>query len=379
MQSLFEYLESIYKQLPSLVQLDLKSFEIISSSKFKDLIDDDKKCIELISSVLEFSTEAIFMNRHRASHIIVTWVLGVGLSNFVKNGKVLTGFFNLNETRLWLQTAIVHDYGYFCREIKSMLPLETITKDYDLLTDTYYVDELRCLNGLSIHPEFRCFFLYDYNEIKNYYLYIQSWHRDMMKNSISDNKSMFDDVSDHGIVGGCKAFSRYCKHITSLKNDHHYGSSDVITKIQKISCIIAASHNIFKSNTKEKDEKYIEARLENRPSTSPVSITKANFLLLLLSLVDTIECTKRFSKKENPNEYLVQSTVLSRVDINVKENEIQVDFDRLDRFILNERKSASMSKKLERHIEAIVGLEDWTDFHATRSVTSKKAVIVSFK
>lgn len=361
------------------MQLDLKSFEIISSSKFKDLIDDDKKCIELISSVLEFSTEAIFMNRHRASHIIVTWVLGVGLSNFVKNGKVLTGFFNLNETRLWLQTAIVHDYGYFCREIKSMLPLETITKDYDLLTDTYYVDELRCLNGLSIHPEFRCFFLYDYNEIKNYYLYIQSWHRDMMKNSISDNKSMFDDVSDHGIVGGCKAFSRYCKHITSLKNDHHYGSSDVITKIQKISCIIAASHNIFKSNTKEKDEKYIEARLENLTSTSPVRITKANFLLLLLSLVDTIECTKRFSKKENPNEYLVQSTVLSRVDINVKENEIQVDFDRLDRFILNERKSASMSKKLERHIEAIVGLEDWTDFHATRSVTSKKAVIVSFK
>ena len=379
MQSLFEYLESIYKQLPSLVQLDLKSFEIISSSKFKDLIDDDKKCIELISSVLEFSTEAIFMNRHRASHIIVTWVLGVGLSNFVKNGKVLTGFFNLNETRLWLQTAIVHDYGYFCREIKSMLPLETITKDYDLLTDTYYVDELRCLNGLSIHPEFRCFFSYDYNEIKNYYLYIQSWHRDMMKNSISDNKSMFDDVSDHGIVGGCKAFSRYCKHITSLKNDYHYGSSDVITKIQKISCIIAASHNIFKSNTKEKDEKYIEARLENLTSTSPVRITKANFLLLLLSLVDAIECTKRFSKKENPNEYLVQSTVLSRVDINVKENEIQVDFDRLDRFILNERKSASMSKKLERHIEVIVGLEDWTDFHATRSVTSKKAVIVSFK
>ena len=71
------------------MQLDLKSFEIIRSSKFKDLIDDDKKCIELISSVLEFSTEAIFMNRHRASHIIVTWVLGVGLSNFVKNGKVL--------------------------------------------------------------------------------------------------------------------------------------------------------------------------------------------------------------------------------------------------------------------------------------------------
>lgn len=84
MDSLFDYLEGIYKQLLSMEQLDFNTCNIIKDTKFIDLINDDKKCIELISSVLEFPMEAISINRHRASHIIVTWILGIGLSNFQK-------------------------------------------------------------------------------------------------------------------------------------------------------------------------------------------------------------------------------------------------------------------------------------------------------
>ena len=370
MNSLLNYLESIYKRLPSLVQLDINSCEIINSNEFKDFINDDKKCIELISSVLEFPIETIFINRHRASHIIVTWILGVGFSNFVKGSTVLTGLSNLYETRLWLQTAMVHDYGYFCREIKSCLPLETLTKDYDLLTDVYSVQALKCLNGLSLNSEFKCFFSYSYQEIKNYYAYIQSVHKNVMKD--------FEDVSDHGIVGGCKAFSKYCKHIISLKNKIDYNSSDVITKIQKISCLIAASHNIFKSNG-DSDKAYIEAGLEDLTSTSAIRVTRKNFFLALLSLVDTVECTKRFSKKDNPHEYLLQSTILSYVDINVENKVIQIDFSRLDNFIAKERRSDQMRQKLKKHIEAIAGLDSWTDFYATRNNANKEMVEVALK
>ena len=35
-----------------------------------------------------------------------------------------------------------------------------------------------------------------------------------------------------------------------------------------------------------------------------------NKLLMLMSLVDTIECTKRFSERENPKAYLQEKTVL---------------------------------------------------------------------
>lgn len=39
-----------------------------------------------------------------------------------------------------------------------MLALESITKAYNLLTDTYNVVELTCLNDLSRVPDFECFF-----------------------------------------------------------------------------------------------------------------------------------------------------------------------------------------------------------------------------
>ena len=378
MDSLFDYLEGIYKQLLSMEQLDFNTCNIIKDTKFIDLINDDKKCIELISSVLEFPMEAISINRHRASHIIVTWILGIGLSNFAKAGNNLTGFAYLYESRLWLQTAIIHDYGYFCREIRQMLALESIIKAYNLLTDTYNVVELTCLNDLSRVPDFECFFSYTYKEIKDYYCYIQKKHAKMIKNISSDSENIFDDVSDHGIVGGCKAFNKYCRYIVSLNGKANYGPSDVITKIQKVSCIIAASHNIFKANPRDNKD-YVASGLEGLTSISPARITRTNFLLLLLSLVDTIECTKRFSKKENPHEYLLQSTILDHVYISVKSKEIQIDFSQLDSFILNKRKSTRMKQTMERHIEAIAGLDDWTDFHATRSPTNEKLIIITLK
>ncbi len=378
MNSLFEYLESIYTHLPFLAHLEFNSLEIIKSNKFEDLINDDKKCIELISSVLEFPMEAVSINRDRASHIIVTWLLGVGFGEFIKSENKLTGFADLYKSRLWLQSAIIHDYGYFCQEIENFLPIEALTKDYDLLTDTYSVDELQCLNGLSSNSETRCFFTYSYSEIKNYYRYIQSQHKDESNDRISNDKSLLCENSDHGIVGGCKAFHKYCKYITSLKAKLHYGSSSVITKIQKISCIIAASHNIYKADAKN-DNCYMKFELKDLTSTSPIRITRSNFLLLLLSLVDTIECTKRFSKKANAKEYLWQSTILKYVDINVNNQALKIDFSRLDNYLLENRKSKDMRQKLKGHIQSIINLGSWTDFFATNDPMNEKLVTISFK
>lgn len=102
--------------------------------------------------------------------------------------------------------------------------------------------------------------------------------------------------------------------------------------------------------------------LDKLASESPVRVTRKNPLLLLLSLVDTIECTKRFSKKENAKEYLIQSTTLKYVDIEVCNGAAIIDFTRLESYLVNERKSLNMREKLVSHIDAIKSIDDWTDF-----------------
>ena len=54
---------------------------------------------------------------------------------------------------------------------------------------------------------------------------------------------------------------------------------------------------MFKA-TEKYDAKYGKHGLNGLLSTAPIKVTKKNKLLLLLSLVDIIECTKRFSSKK---------------------------------------------------------------------------------
>ena len=161
-------------------------------------------------------------------------------------------------------------------------------------------------------------------------------------------------------MGGCIAFKNFCK---KLKKDKKRGlaPSSVISSIQKIACIISASHNIYKSSLKT-DKIYVRYGLDKLTSESPVRVTRKNPLLLLLSLVDTIECTKRFSKKENAKEYLIQSTTLKYVDIEVCNGAAIIDFTRLESYLVNERKSLNMREKLVSHIDAIKSIDDWTNF-----------------
>lgn len=350
MKSLFDFAKDIYQQLPKHTELGPESTSLIKNYSFEKLMDDDEKCLELINSIIEFESEKTYVNRDRASHIIITWLLGLGLSSYLHLDKGLDNLSILNNSKVWLQSAILHDYGYFCKEIKSKIPLAEITKDYNLLIDYYEDEMLSCLNKISSDVNYHNYFTYDYDEIRNYYL---------CKHKYWQTKN---ELSDHGIVGGCIAFRKYCKAIKSKK----YIPDDSLTIIQKIACIIAASHNIFKSS-KDYDSKYEEFGLYNLTSDAPVRVTRKNHILLLLSLVDTIECTKRFSKRNTPDEFLQQSTTLKKVGIELKDNIVVVDFSGLKSFILKERKSNNMAEKLEKHLSALSNIGYWTDFSAIQA------------
>ena len=82
MLSLYDYLENEYKQLSKTTNLELNDYSLVNKCSFQELINDDKLCIKLISQVLELDITNIAINRYRASHIVSTWLLGLGLGRY---------------------------------------------------------------------------------------------------------------------------------------------------------------------------------------------------------------------------------------------------------------------------------------------------------
>lgn len=372
--NLFEYTRNTFSSLLKTGNRVNKAiYQEIQNSNFDSWISDSDKCFELIKSEMEFDYAGLSSsNKERANHIILTWLMGVGFKDvFNINGNTYKesdgGFGDMEFDRLWLQTSMIHDYGYFCDEtwsVKKMYKLKDLSRKYDLLQDSYN-EPFSCLNNMSCNG-FAPYFSYSYDEIKSYYKYRQDHSSDAEKR-------------DHGIVGGCIAFDKYCTQAAKQKAIMPDGSqakgtttipllpSAVISQIQKIACIITASHNIFKSDGISTDKIYEEYSLDGISSGSEKRVTKSNPLLLLLSLVDTIECTKRFSKKSNSKQYIQQITILKNIDIKVQPGEIRLNFMPLMTYLKREKKSPEMEQTLEKHVGYISQIGTWTDFKASQT------------
>ena len=350
--TLLDYLESIYKNdLINKTGLNEIPYKFIKDHNFSTLISNDVDCFELIKELINQTGTPTNMlvkqNIYRASHIIITWILGVGL------GKKLGVDKEFNFYDIWLMASIVHDYGYFKKEVRDPSTDLTLFK-YKLLTNHYDDSFLKCLNNIETNENYKWFFYYSYNEIINYFNYSKEYHKNEEANS-------YNEKCDHGIIGGCALFDEYC--IKCLKEiEKGLGQSDIITINQKIACITCASHNIFKSNSLETDEIYKKNNLNRLLSTSTEKINKEYYILFLLCLVDTIECTKRFSKKDNPKQYLQQLTTLKLVKICEVDKGIKLDFSDLASYLKDSKKDDKLLEKLSKHCSSIEGLSKWADF-----------------
>lgn len=350
--TLYEFAESVYYSLQNGdISLSDEALFIIQHHTFQEIVTNDDLCLDLIQATLEFKSVVFGENKNRASHILITWLLGIGFSRLSKLSGSIQGFEKENFNVLWLQTAMLHDYGYLRKEIKDeKLTLADITKNYDLLTDTYYEWPFRYLNNMSESQDYRHFFSYKYYEIEAYFDCSKEYHLEI-------NDPI--ETNDHGIVGGCIAFQKYCERIKRNKSIE----SDLTTMlIQKIACYIAASHNIFKSSDTKTDRKYSRYGLYRLRSFEPAIVNETNSILLLLSLVDTIECTKRFSAKKNPKAYLIQSTTLKKVEVIVTDSSLIVDYSELYKYLENERKNYGMVDTLLKHVDGVLKISSWTSF-----------------
>lgn len=293
---------------------------------FDSVIDSDELCLDLIRFNLDFKSKEFQVNKayaYRFRHIVICWLMGVALSKFIGNENEFDMIFH----KSWQLASFTHDYGYFCEEVFSDLDDDFLESfgDYYLLKDEYENPILSSLNNYLERN--RSLLSVGYKDIENYF------YKDQLRRRNAGD----EEKNDHGICGGCIAFKEYIQY---LENRAGLLDGIRIKEINKIACLITASHNIWGIRIKE----------ENR-------------LQLLMALVDTIESTKRFCKKDkNGRLYpvLKWKDILNNIDIQVSDLEILIDFSNLISLVSLKKDSEFLLECCEKQVDNISGLNTWT-------------------
>lgn len=342
----------------ALVELDLNE----NFNSIEQFIKDDEKSAEFIRFMLHDPDynlpdpkSALYdFAKARARHSVITFLAGLALGKF---GGLLS---ELNDiimpdateseaekikSKLWLITSLYHDRAYHSEHLKNGNLNYSTKFKYNLLTDEYEEDALSGLNAFS--KKYVRILAHTYEQILLYDIYAREYHKDRKRKGETEVEML-----DHGILGGILVFNKLVSNF--LKQPHN----EIELLIIKTSCLTIAQHNIYKSDSEEQDEKYGDA-LAYLYHDAEFKITAHTPLLLLMSLVDTLECVKKFSKGNNQDNSLETLTVLSNINIYVDKTRIIVDCSNLHK---KTDRSGELAGRFQQYVDAVIGLEKWTDF-----------------
>lgn len=327
--------------------------------RIQEVIKDDAQSAAFIRAVLnddsfgqpEEDSPLFNVTRARARHSVLTFFIGLVFAPF-ENANLFSrfsGIYNATDDptlgfSLWLNGSLYHDKGYYDDCIFKLS--DKVKLEYDLLTDDY-PEPLQSLNQYS--KRFPGAMAYSYADILQYEKAAIAFH---VKQKAGEKKR---EMVDHGILGGRLVFDRQVRDALKAKEPHR---AKQLWQI-KTCALTIAQHNMFKSVTKEDD-----AAFPNKPPTlrhtSKFKISPKTPLLLFLSLIDTFECVKRFSKSEN-DFYLQTLTVLSKIKLSIDEHEVRIDYSELRDHILGKRNDA-LKEKMDQYFDGMKTLDKWTDF-----------------
>lgn len=329
----------------------------------QDFITSDTKSTEFIRVILqddEFEmpdkgSELYDLAKARARHSAITFLLGLTLFRYEDFEKMILDSSYVQKAdghnaaiRLWMLTALYHDYGYALTDINNGEVDHKSKIKYYLLDDSYPGEQQKILQQFSIYHKDA--FAYTYDEIEKY---------DQCSRRFSWREQRKEKV-DHGILGGIRIFDRLIKRI--IKKSPRSRRELLIIKA---SCLTIAQHNIFKSGSPKDDKNYGDA-LQKLHSTSKFVIDQSTPLLLLLSLVDTFECVKKLSKGENETKYLETISVLSLITLSVSREELIIDFSKLEKR-LRDKKSDELNRIYNDYKKNLWNLTHWTSFITSES------------
>lgn len=350
MISLYELMREIFIDDGIYEENKSKFLKYNVDNDFDAMLKNTELCKEIIRSYIgidDVDYKIDMGNKYRIKHIIITWLLGIGIGRFNRlstpDDKLISHF------RLWMISALSHDYGYFCDETKrpSSNFLDSFGNNYLLKDD--YDGELKVISGFS--KKHREYYPYSYDEIEKYYLFSLEYRKDKPY-----------EKADHGIVGGCKFFNKYANFLEKKKPILTDG--EILKTVYKAACLNTASHNIFKSESDERDREYESFGLTRICKNAPPVITKQYKLLLLMSIVDTIEPTKKYVQfiERRTTNLLMTDTVLKNIQVEVSEDDITIDFQKLYAYIKNSRnEKKDVAKERTDDIKSgVLKLSNWT-------------------
>ena len=296
-----------------------------------DFLKDDSKSAEYIRNTLkdqnyvhpEQNAAVYSIAQGRARHSAVTFLLGLVFQNFHLFEKIFTPIDvkvkNIEDANkyIWLRSALYHDIGMTSDLIlKRNLSLKNDFKHY-LYTDDY--DDLIELNEYI--SKSNGVLAFSYSEILRYGLYIKNERHKKNADTVEKDRLEYKSrgIIDHGILGGSILFDRYAEKLHGFE-----------LKVLKVVSLTISQHNMYKADA-DSDSAYRKYGLNKLLSTSNYKLSSQTPLLLFLSLIDTIECVKTFSKGNNPDKYLETITVLKSIYISVDRNTIRIDYSQLKR------------------------------------------------
>lgn len=311
----------------------------------------------------------------RARHSVITFLMGMMIFK-LKYGKqeirdIICQQLDITAkklTQIWMATSLYHDMAYYSEIIKKD-EKEIVYKEivhFYLLDDDYIISnedwkrygnrayELEQLNNFS--EKLPLAFAHNYKQIEAYDKYARKFHRD----------NGDEEHVDHGILGGVLTFDR-------LTRKRLNGMAVLDLESIKLVSLTIAQHNIFKSKDDDSDKKYVGDlqylqrnqgfRIGAEIRTGTETHNYMAPLLLLLSLVDTVECVKKLSKGSNKGGYLETNTVLSAIKANIYENTITLDFSELYAAI-SRKGNEELLQTFKNHLQNIQELNCWTIWNA---------------
>ena len=374
METLFSLLNEKYAQVCRAF------FPKMSFVPFETLIHDGNECAEFIRAVLrdddinqvdEQSTYYDF-SKDRSTHAVLTYLVGLLFFDFKNLQSEIADMFYPNNTvndqdiyRLWMLTSLYHDWGYTSKNIDK--PNYVYKQKFDLLTDSYIGDSLSSLINYSNH--YSKAFAHSYKQIMAYDRYIRKYRLEKNKQTRNITSTKPIEMIDHGILGGVTIFNRL------IHNSIKAGTkSEKEFLLAKTSCITIAQHNIYKSDSTDRDKKYKKYsggdELAYLYCNNGFSVGLGTPLLLLMSLVDTIECIKRFGKSSLASNYLQTETVLNRIEMQVTNDAFILDYSRLLKYIRKEKEPIVEEAYNDYINSSILGLVTWTDIRVLPEKTT---------
>jgi len=353
------------KTLEELINNALLKFGVTSEfQSVSNFIENDEKSAAFIRYMLgdndytlpSSQSDLYTFAKARARHSAITFLTGLAFSQFEglfsslhSTVPVPVSLYEKSalQKRLWLITSLYHDKAYYSELIKKATLDYSKQFKFNLLTDKYADSSLSILNNFSQKSPHAL--AHTYEQILLYDSYARAYHSNKKQQNPNET-----EMIDHGILGGMMVFNDLVRKYLKKPTD------DVDLLIFKVCCLTIAQHNIFKSDTPEHDKEY-EDGLAYLHHDSEFRIGMNTPLLLLMSLVDTLECVKKLSKGQNENHSLQTLTVLSSINLIVEEETITIDYTRLHKEI-EMKKDSELSKKYISYIDSVKRLEEWTDF-----------------